>query len=230
MEKLHHLVLSVIDVSTVVLASLILLGIAAIAVIFILDITQTKQAIRRNYPVIGRLRYLFEHLGVFSASTFSPWTARSCPLTAPSARRVVRSAKNVDPTLAFGSTKPINQPGTILFLNSMFPKLDEEANLEKHEPIVFGAGFAEEPYTTYSVFHISAMSYGALSAPAIKALSTGAKNAGILLNTGEGGLAPYHLEGGCDLVFQIGTAKYGVRNEHGELCDTKLRELAVTSR
>jgi glutamate synthase domain-containing protein 2 len=71
-------------------------------------------------------------------------------------------------------------------------------------------------------FNISAMSFGALSAPAVRALSRGAAKAGIWMDTGEGGLAPYHLEGGCDIVFEIGTAKYGVRTPDGKLDDDKL--------
>ena len=77
-------------------------------------------------------------------------------------------------------------------------------------------------------FNISGMSYGALSAPAVLALSKGAKMAGCWLNTGEGGLSPYHLEGGADIVFQIGTAKYGVRNADGSLNEEALRRLAAT--
>jgi glutamate synthase domain-containing protein 2 len=71
------------------------------------------------------------------------------------------------------------------------------------------------------------MSYGAISRPAVRALSHGAKKAGIWLNTGEGGLSPYHLEGGCDLVMQIGTAKYGARDAAGALSDARLRDLAA---
>ena len=71
------------------------------------------------------------------------------------------------------------------------------------------------------------MSYGAISRPAVRALSHGARKAGIWLNTGEGGLSPYHLEGGCDLVMQIGTAKYGVRDAQGRLSDDRLREVAA---
>jgi glutamate synthase domain-containing protein 2 len=71
------------------------------------------------------------------------------------------------------------------------------------------------------------MSFGALSKPAVRALSHGAKAAGCWLNTGEGGLAPYHLEGGADVVFQIGTAKYGVRTADGRLDDAKLAEVAA---
>ena len=83
------------------------------------------------------------------------------------------------------------------------------------------------PYTTNSLFNISGMSYGALSKPAVQALSRGAKLAGCWMNTGEGGLSPYHLEGGCDIVFQIGTAKYGVRDAKGNLSDQKLQEVAA---
>ena len=70
------------------------------------------------------------------------------------------------------------------------------------------------------------MSYGALSKPAVQALSHGAAKAGCWMNTGEGGLSPFHLEGGCDIVYQIGTAKYGVRDANGELSDEKLKEKA----
>jgi glutamate synthase domain-containing protein 2 len=83
------------------------------------------------------------------------------------------------------------------------------------------------PYQFNSLINISAMSYGALSKPAVRALSFGAKAAGCWLNTGEGGLAPYHLEGGADIVFQIGTAKYGVRSLAGMLDDAKLAEVAA---
>ncbi len=82
------------------------------------------------------------------------------------------------------------------------------------------------PYMAPSIFNISGMSYGAISRPAVEALSRGAAKAGVWLNTGEGGLSPYHTVGGCDLVFQIGTAKYGVRDEDGNLDDDKLREVA----
>jgi hypothetical protein len=81
---------------------------------------------------------------------------------------------------------------------------------------------SEHPYRTNSIFNISGMSYGAISRPAALALSHGAHMAGIWMNTGEGGLSPYQLEGGADIVFQIGTAKYGVRDEQGRLSDEKI--------
>ncbi len=72
--------------------------------------------------------------------------------------------------------------------------------------------YARKPFRTSSIYNISGMSYGAISKPAVLALSKGARMAGIWLNTGEGGLSPFHLEGGADIVFQIGTAKYGCRD------------------
>ena len=86
--------------------------------------------------------------------------------------------------------------------------------------------YAANPFVTDSIFNISGMSFGAISKPAIRALSNGARLAGCWLNTGEGGLSPYHLEGDCDIVFQIGTAKNGVRDLDGNLDENKLREVA----
>lgn len=192
---------------------------------YVQDRLQTEQTIRRNYPVIGRFRYLFEHLGSFFRQYFFAQDREELPFNRAQRSWVYRAAKNVDSTVAFGSTHPINTPGDFLFLNGPFPPLEEEA-LPRRD-IVFGMGFAEKPYSTTSFFNISAMSYGALSAPAVLALSKGARESNIWLNTGEGAISPYHLEGGCDLVFQIGTAKYGVRDENGELCDKKLREIAA---
>ncbi|MEJ2755574.1 MAG: FMN-binding glutamate synthase family protein, partial [Gammaproteobacteria bacterium] len=100
---------------------------------------------------------------------------------------------------------------------------DEQA-LEP-SPITIGTD-CPHPYTTRSIFNISAMSFGALSIPAIRALSNGARQAGIWMNTGEGGLSPYHLEGGADIVFQIGTAKFGVRKPEGGFDDAKLKAMA----
>ena len=226
MERIHDFLMRIIEMSAMVVATLILLGLVTIVVMYVLDITQRQQAIRRNYPVIGRFRYLFEHLGVFFRQYFFAMDREELPFNRAERGWIARAAKDIEHTIAFGSTKPLHVPGQILFLNSAFPKLEEETEASKRTPLSFGEGYAEHTYVTHSVFNISAMSYGALSAPAIKALSKGAAKAGILFNTGEGALSPFHLEGGCDLVFQIGTAKYGVRDSDGNLSDEKLREVA----
>jgi glutamate synthase domain-containing protein 2 len=126
--------------------------------------------------------------------------------------------------VAFGSTRDLSIPGTPVFVNCQFPTLDRDAVRSK--PLTVGP-FAAKPYSVSSIFNISAMSYGALSPVAVRALSKGAKLAGAWLNTGEGGLAPAHLEGGCDIVFQIGTAKYGVRDAEGGLDLEKLKQVAA---
>ena len=200
------------------------LGILAIIVMYIIDVTQTSQTIRRNYPVIGRFRYFFEHLGEFFRQYFFAMDREELPFNRSERSWVYRAAKHVDRTVAFGSTRNLTPNGSIYFLNSAFPTLDEDAV----EPslVILGSN-CRYPYSTSSIINISAMSYGALSAPAIKALSLGAKKAGCWMNTGEGGLSPFHLQGGADLIFQIGTAKYGVRDENGHLSDDKLKKVAA---
>jgi len=195
-----------------------------VIVTYILDVTQTRHAVRRNYPVIGRFRYLFEHLGEFFRQYFFAMDREELPFNRAERSWVYRAAKDLDNTVAFGSTRDLRKPGTVIFVNCAFPTLGEDAVPPK--PVTIGAG-CRSPYTTASLFNISGMSYGAISRPAVLALSSGAKKAGCWMNTGEGGLSPYHLEGGCDIVFQIGTAKNGVRDLEGNLDDGKLREVAA---
>lgn len=195
-----------------------------IVFLFISDIAQTKDAIRRNYPVIGRFRYLFSTLGEFFRQYFFAMDREEMPFNRAEREWVYKSSRAIDNTMAFGSTKNINPSGTALFINVPFPTLDEDATLP--EPLLIGP-YCREPYKTSSLIHISGMSYGAISKPAVRALSKGAKLAGCWMNTGEGGLSSYHLEGGCDIVFQIGTAKYGVRDAEGKLDDKKLAGLAA---
>lgn len=137
---------------------------------------------------------------------------------------VYHTAARKSSIAAFGSTRDLNIPDTPIFANSQYPTLDHDA--VKPQPVTVGP-HARRPYTVSSIFNISAMSYGAISPVAVQALSRGAKLAECWLNTGEGGLAPAHLTGGCDLVVQIGTAKYGARDEHGNLSDEKLRAIAA---
>ncbi len=203
---------------------LIGIGVLTSAVFFVIDVTQTKHAIRRNYPVIGRFRYFFEHLGEFFRQYFFAMDREELPFNRAQRSWCYRAAKNIDNTTAFGSTRDLTVPGTVMFANCPYPTLDEDA--VDPEPVTIGPNCAT-PYTTASIFNISGMSYGAISKPAVLALSNGARMAGCWMNTGEGALAPYHLEGGADIVFQIGTAKYGVRNADGGLSDEKLRAVAA---
>lgn len=194
-----------------------------ISILFIYDKSQTKSTLRRNYPVVAHFRYFFEHIGEFLRQYFFAFDRDELPFNRSQRSWCYRAAKNVDSTVAFGSTKNIHAPGAFHFLSSLFPVLSEHA--KDPMEVVIGP-YSKKPYKTNSVINISAMSYGAISIPAVKALSKVAKKAGIWLNTGEGGLSPYHLEGGCDVVYQIGTAKFGVRKLDGSFDEDKLREVA----
>lgn len=210
-----------------VLAGLFILALGTlvivVAVMFVIDKTQKAHTVRRNYPVIGRFRYIFEHMGEFFRQYFFAMDREELPFNRAERSWAYRAAKNVDSTIAFGSTRSLSPAGSVLFVNCPFPTLTEDA--APVSAVTIGP-YCRTPYTTDSLFNISGMSYGALSTPAVKALSHGAKKAGCWLNTGEGGVSPYHLESGCDIVCQIGTAKYGVRDEDGHLSDEKLRKLA----
>ena len=222
MDALLRLVGFANNISSLLFLGLLIGLLVTAAVMYVIDITQTTHTIRRNYPVIGRFRYLFEHLGVFFRQYFFAQDREEMPFNRAQRSWVYRSAKNVDSTIAFGSTLNTHVNGTVLFNNALFPPLDEET---KAVSAVTIGPFCRQPYVTRSLFNISAMSFGAISKPAVLALSKGARKAGCWMNTGEGGLSPYHLEGGADIVMQIGTAKYGVRDEHGNLSTERLKEL-----
>ena len=216
--------LTLINVLAQLFVFLVGLGILVIAVVYVLDRVQKKHAIRRNFPVIGRFRYLFEHLGEFFRQYFFALDREEMPFNRAERSWVYRAAKGENNIVAFGSTRDLRPVGTVIFVNCAFPTLKKDA-VDTTE-VTLGPS-ADTPYTTQSVFHISGMSYGAISKPAVLALSNGASQAGIWMNTGEGGLAPQHLEGGADLVFQIGTANYGVRDAAGNLSDERLAAVAA---
>lgn len=225
MNMFSQLTYNVIEISALLLVFSIGLLILGITYIYISDKTQKEHAIRRNYPILGRFRYFFEHIGSFFRQYFFALDREELPFNRAQRSWVYRAAKNIDSTVAFGSTRPLNQPGDVIFLNGFFPTMAEDA--KPATAITFGENVAKTPYSTQAIFNISGMSYGAISVPAVQALSKGAAKAGIWMNTGEGGLASYHLESGCDLVFQIGTAKYGARDDSGRLSEAKLREIAA---
>ena len=155
------------------LATLFIFVIGSLALflvgVYIADITQTRQAIRRNYPVIGHLRYFFEHLGSFFRQYFFTMDREEMPFNRAQRTWVYRACKDVDNTVAFGSTRDLRPHGTILFVNHPYPTLGADAV----EPgsITIGESYADRPYTTSSIFNISGMSYGAISKPAVLALS-----------------------------------------------------------
>lgn len=197
----------------------------ALAGLYVHNRRQTQHTILRNYPIVGYFRYFAETLGEYMRQYhyLPDWAER--PFNRLERAWVYRSAKGVSNLASFGSE---NVPAFV-FRNAAFPVLDEEKRPfpGKWIGVGDGPGACRTPYLARSFFNISGMSYGALSHAAVSALSRGAKAAGIWMATGEGGLAPYHLEGGCDIVMQMGTAKYGVRDAAGNLSEDRLREIAA---
>jgi glutamate synthase domain-containing protein 2 len=223
-SEMFPVIATIMQVMAALFVILIGLAVLAVIVLFIVDITQTKSAIRRNYPVVGRFRYFFEQLGEFFRQYFFAMDREELPFNRAQRSWAYRAAKDIDNTVGFGSTRDLRLPGTVMFVNCPFPTLGEDAVPTRN--ITIGP-YCQYPYTTRSLFNVSGMSYGAISKPAVLALSKGARKAGCWMNTGEGGLSPYHLEGGADIVFQIGTAKNGVRDPEGNLNDDKICEVAA---
>ncbi len=192
--------------------------------IFIWDRHQKSHAVLRNFPVIGHFRYILESLGVYLRQFWIAQDREELPFNRATRSWVYRAAKGGDATVGFGSTRDLRPVGTVLFVDAPFPVLGEDAC--EIRPVVIGP-YCKHPYETKFLFNISAMSYGSISKNAVLALSHGAKMGGCWLNTGEGGVSPYHLEGGCDIVAQIGTAKYGFCDSNHKLSPEAIRGTAL---
>ena len=191
--------------------------------LYIHDSTQKGHAVLRNYPVIGHFRYAFESMGEYFRQYWFASDREELPFNRSSRAWIYRTAKGLGGMLGFGSTNDLRQPGSIIFTSAAYPLLEEEYT---EPPLITIGPQCPHPFEAKSIFNISGMSYGALSAAAVRALSKGAGKAGIWMNTGEGGLSPHHKEGNCDIIFQVGTAKYGVRDEQGNLSEQKLLEVS----
>ncbi len=200
------------------------LVIGALVVLVIHDVTQKKHTVLRNFPVIGRLRFFFENLGEYFRQYFFAGDRAEMPFNRATRGWIYRSAKNEGGIIGFGSTNDLREPGSIIFVNHAFPVLEEDRL--PTPSILIGEGYCREPFEAKSIVNVSGMSFGAISEPAVRALSRGAAEAGCWLDTGEGGLSPYHGEGGCDVIMQIGTAKYGIRNLDGTFSEQRAKELA----
>jgi len=215
--------MSVLSVSAGTLLAIVLF--VTLVFWYVKDITQKKHTVLRNFPIIGRLRYFFEQMGEYFRQYFFTGERDEMPFNRSTRGWVYRLAKNEGGIIGFGSTYNLHEPGALVFVNAPFPVIEEEQL--PTPPLAIGEGWCDKPFLARSVVNISGMSYGAISKPAVRALSRGAAAAGCWLDTGEGGLSPYHLEGGCDVIMQIGTAKYGVRDEDGRLSAQRLKELAA---
>lgn len=182
------------------------------------DAFQTKHTIRKNYPIIGRLRYMLEEIRPELRQYFWEGELDGKPFNRRERSIVYQRAKNEKQTISFGMQDDPNRLGYEWAAHSAYPKTLSDFNFRT----LIGNEQCSQPYNA-SIYNISAMSYGALSKKAISSLNKGAKLGGFAHNTGEGGISPYHRSGG-DLIWQIGTGYFGCRDEHGFFNDELFSE------
>ena len=196
-----------------------LLGVAGTAAVLALlaahDLLQRGHSIRRVYPLVGRLRYLLETFGPELRQYIVTNDLEERPFNRAQRSWVYQTAKGVNSAIGFGTQLDPSRPGAFHFLPSAFPTLHDEAPTlgDAH---VIGVG-RPRPFAVRSRVNVAPMSFGALSAAAVRALAVGAAEAQCYINTGEGGLSEHHLSGGGDVIFQIGPAKYGVCTPDGAM-------------
>ena len=228
--------------------------VAVFTIIFLIlfDRRQKMHSILRNYPLLGRVRYFFEKIGPELRQYWFNSDDEARPFSRDDYEHIVHGAKYKRDVIGFGSKRNFEEEGYYI-RNAMFPKLNEELNVDKEtitltkrylllrdplftqreekweddkslahvlsdeDAIIIGPNL-KHPFIVKGHIGMSAMSYGSLGKNAITALSKGLAIAkGSWMNTGEGGLSPYHLEGDVDIMMQIGPAMFGIRDEKGEL-------------
>ena len=187
----------------------------------LIDLTQTKHAIRRNYPVIGNLRFLFEFIRPEIRQYFMESDDQQLPFSRAARSLVYQRAKQQEDKQPFGTQYDVYSPGYEWINHSMIPSQIKDVNFK----VTVGGPDCTQPYAL-SVFNISAMSFGALSANAVMALNRGAVLGNFAHDTGEGGISRYHAKYGGDLIWNIGSGYFGCRDEHGNFSPERFAERA----
>lgn len=200
--------------SFLIVVPIILLG--------IYDLAQRKKTLLRLYPVLGRFRYMLEYVRPEIQQYFIESDTNGMPISREFRTLVYQRAKGVRDTRPFGTVFDVYRQGYEWINHSLNPVTE----LDNNPRIIFGEKNCSQPYAA-SPLNISAMSYGALSKTAIMALNKGAKSGGFSHNTGEGGVSPYHLKHGGDLVWQIGTGYFGCRNDQGGFDESRFIEMST---
>lgn len=178
----------------------------------VMDMVQTRHTLKRNFPLVGRMRWWAEWMRPKVYQYFIESDTSGAPYNRLSRNVIYQRAKKVTDTTPFGTQLNVYDPGYEWLNHSISPLPLESGD---HDPrVLVGGPDCKQPYSA-SVFNISAMSFGSLSKNAIMALNGGARLGGFAHNTGEGGLSPYHLEPGGDIIWQIGTGYFGCRNADG---------------
>jgi glutamate synthase domain-containing protein 2 len=189
-----------------------------------IDMYQKKRSIRRNFPLIGRLRYLLENIRPEIYQYFIESNTDGAPINRNDRAVIYQRAKQQLDTIPFGTQLNVYADGYEWMSHSITPVDSKEMS---HQPrVMVGAGQCVQPYSL-SLLNVSAMSFGSLSQNAIEALNGGAKIGGFAHNTGEGGLSDYHLKHGGDLIWQIGTGYFGARTSDGNFSEEAFQNNAT---
>jgi len=186
------------------------------------DLLQTRHAVRRNYPILGNIRYLVEGIRPEIRQYLLESDSDALPFSRAQRSLVYSRAKNETADKPFGTLIDVYQPGFEFISHSMRPApLTDPASFR----VIIGGPQCTQPYSA-SVFNISAMSFGSLSANAIRALNKGAKLGNFAHDTGEGSISPYHREHGGDLTWELGSGYFGCRTREGRFDPQRFAEQA----
>jgi glutamate synthase domain-containing protein 2 len=192
---------------------------AALTIVGISDLLQTKRALRRNYPILAHFRFFFESIRPEIRQYFLEDDTVAEPFSRNQRSIVYQRAKQDSDKRPFGTQLDVYAPGYEWINHSIAPAPEQDPNFRieiGNHPDCPRA----QPYSA-SVFNISAMSFGALSANAILALNGGAKQGGFMHDTGEGSISPYHRQNGGDLVWEIGSGYFGCRDDNGAFSEER---------
>ncbi|MFA8443321.1 FMN-binding glutamate synthase family protein [Yoonia sp.] len=194
---------------------------AALTALGIHDVRQTRHAIIRNYPVLGHIRFLFEKIRPEIRQYLIEGDQDEQPFSREQRSLVYQRSKGAEDKRPFGTQERVYEAGYSWLTHSVQPIHLEDTDFR----VNIGGDHCKQPYNA-SLYNISAMSFGALSANAISALNKGAKMGGFAHDTGEGGISRYHRDGGGDLIYEIGSGYFGCRNDDGTFNPEKFAKQA----
>jgi glutamate synthase domain-containing protein 2 len=217
------LILGVYDRKILDLVLIPLLIFGALTLLGVRDLLQSSHAVLRNYPISAHLRFLLEEIRPEMRQYFFESEKDGMPFSRDTRAVVYQRAKMVLDKRPFGTQEDVYREGYEWMHHSVAPKPRAE---EKYR-ITIGGPDCAKPYSA-SVFNISAMSFGALSPNAVRALNGGAKRGGFAHDTGEGGFSPYHAEMGGDIIWEIGSGYFGCRHRDGSFDPDAFARVAAT--
>src|SRR3982075_3209605 len=210
-------VLDLVLIPIVIFGGLTMLGIR--------DLLQENHAVLRNYPISAHIRFLLEEIRPEMRQYFFESEKDGMPFSRDTRALVYQRAKMVLDKRPFGTQEDVYRDGYEWMHHSVAPK----PRTGEQFRVTIGGPECTKPYSA-SVFNISAMSFGALSPNAVRALNAGAKKGGFAHDTGEGGVSPYHRENGGDIIWEIGSGYFGCRNLDGSFNEQRFVEKATRRR